>query len=202
MSIAPPPPKVSVAPPVSWSSCSEETQVIPLPPFLLPGLSLPVSVVSSSSSSSSSVAGHMMYPGSHTVMYTTPPSSLGDGSSLAVLNAFPAAGHSQSQDPGTTINGSGFWVRPGLSAHLFVVLLCSCGAAGLPHISFFSRCTDPRFCSPAAPGTSDLLLIPTGSPPDLCFQNESLQNHPGSFHNKSFQIISSHSKIFPELIIL
>ncbi|XP_036072688.1 serum response factor isoform X4 [Oryzias melastigma] len=63
------------------------------------GLSLPVSVVSSSSSSSSSVAGHMMYPGSHTVMYTTPPSSLGDGSSLAVLNAFPAAGHSQSQDP-------------------------------------------------------------------------------------------------------
>uniref|UniRef100_A0A3B3D8S9 Serum response factor n=1 Tax=Oryzias melastigma TaxID=30732 RepID=A0A3B3D8S9_ORYME len=87
------------------------------------GLSLPVSVVSSSSSSSSSVAGHMMYPGSHTVMYTTPPSSLGDGSSLAVLNAFPAAGHSQSQDPGTTINGSGFWVRPGLSAHLVPVLL-------------------------------------------------------------------------------
>ncbi|XP_023809270.1 serum response factor-like isoform X2 [Oryzias latipes] len=61
------------------------------------GQGLPISVVSSSSSSS--VAGHMMYPGSHTVMYTTPTSSLGEGSSLAVLNPFPAASHNQSQDP-------------------------------------------------------------------------------------------------------
>ncbi|KAM9857068.1 serum response factor-like isoform 1-T1 [Aulostomus maculatus] len=57
--------------------------------------SLPASIVASSSSSS--VAGHMMYPGSHTVMYATPTSSLGDGS-LAVLNTFSSAGHAQSHD--------------------------------------------------------------------------------------------------------
>ncbi|XP_028271382.1 serum response factor-like isoform X2 [Parambassis ranga] len=60
--------------------------------------SLPVSIVSSSSSSSSSVAGHMMYPGSHTVMYAAPTPSLGDGS-LTVLNTFPPTGHGQSHDP-------------------------------------------------------------------------------------------------------
>ncbi|XP_031592376.1 serum response factor-like isoform X3 [Oreochromis aureus] len=60
--------------------------------------SLPVSIVSSPSSSSSSVAGHMMYPGSHTVMYAAPTPSLGDGS-LTVLNTFPPAGHAQSHDP-------------------------------------------------------------------------------------------------------
>ncbi|XP_071772193.2 serum response factor a isoform X2 [Centroberyx gerrardi] len=59
--------------------------------------SLPASIVSSSSSS---VAGHMMYPGGHTVMYATPTPSLGDGS-LAVLNAFPPAGHAQQHDPGS-----------------------------------------------------------------------------------------------------
>ncbi|XP_042281805.1 serum response factor-like isoform X2 [Thunnus albacares] len=53
---------------------------------------------SSSSSSSSSVAGHMMYPGGHTVMYATPTPSLGDGS-LAVLNTFSSTGHAQSHDP-------------------------------------------------------------------------------------------------------
>uniref|UniRef100_UPI003AB0E5BE serum response factor-like isoform X2 n=1 Tax=Centroberyx gerrardi TaxID=166262 RepID=UPI003AB0E5BE len=57
--------------------------------------SLPASIVSSSS-----VAGHMMYPGGHTVMYATPTPSLGDGS-LAVLNAFPPAGHAQQHDPGS-----------------------------------------------------------------------------------------------------
>ncbi|XP_072240068.1 serum response factor-like isoform X2 [Leuresthes tenuis] len=62
--------------------------------------SLPVSIVSSSCSSSSSVAGHMMYPGGHTVMYATPTSSLGDGS-LTVLNTFPPPGHAQSHDPAT-----------------------------------------------------------------------------------------------------
>ncbi|KAL3995712.1 poly(rC)-binding protein 3/4 [Sarotherodon galilaeus] len=60
--------------------------------------SLPVSIVSSPSSSSSSVAGHMMYPGSHTVMYAAPTPSLSDGS-LTVLNTFPPAGHAQSHDP-------------------------------------------------------------------------------------------------------
>ncbi|XP_069022800.1 serum response factor-like isoform X2 [Embiotoca jacksoni] len=62
---------------------------------------LPVSIVSSSpssSSSSSSVAGHMMYPGGHTVMYATRTPSLGDGS-LTVLNTFPQTGHAQSHDP-------------------------------------------------------------------------------------------------------
>uniref|UniRef100_A0A672ZX79 Serum response factor n=1 Tax=Sphaeramia orbicularis TaxID=375764 RepID=A0A672ZX79_9TELE len=53
-------------------------------------VSLP-SIVSSSSSSSS-VAGHMMYPGGHTV-------TLSDGS-LAVLNTFQPTGHAQSHDPG------------------------------------------------------------------------------------------------------
>ncbi|KAM4584474.1 serum response factor-like [Odontesthes bonariensis] len=56
-----------------------------------------VSIVSSSCSSSS-VAGHMMYPGGHTVMYATPTPSLGDGS-LTVLNTFPPPGHAQSHDP-------------------------------------------------------------------------------------------------------
>ncbi|XP_027132506.1 serum response factor isoform X4 [Larimichthys crocea] len=55
---------------------------------------------SSSSSSCSSVAGHMMYPGGHTVMYAAPTPSLGDGS-LTVLNTFPPTGHAQSHDPGT-----------------------------------------------------------------------------------------------------
>lgn len=49
-------------------------------------------------SSSSSVAGHMVYPGGHTVMYATPTSSLADGS-LTVLNTFPPAGSAQSHDP-------------------------------------------------------------------------------------------------------
>ncbi|TKS67940.1 Eukaryotic initiation factor 4A-III [Collichthys lucidus] len=53
---------------------------------------------SSSSSSCSSVAGHMMYPGGHTVMYAAPTPSLGDGS-LTVLNTFPPTGHAQSHDP-------------------------------------------------------------------------------------------------------
>ncbi|XP_058497022.1 serum response factor-like isoform X1 [Solea solea] len=51
------------------------------------------------SHTSSTVAGHMMYPGGHTVMYTAPASSLGDGS-LAVLNTFTPTGHAQSHDPG------------------------------------------------------------------------------------------------------
>ncbi|XP_069386545.1 serum response factor-like isoform X3 [Paralichthys olivaceus] len=57
-------------------------------------VSLPVS------SSSSSVAGHMMYPGGHTVMYTAQTPSLSDGS-LTVLNTFPPTGHAQSHDPGS-----------------------------------------------------------------------------------------------------
>ncbi|XP_024914258.1 serum response factor-like isoform X2 [Cynoglossus semilaevis] len=61
--------------------------------------SLPPSMTSPTSSSNS-VAGHMMYPGGHTVMYATPTSSIGDGS-LTVLNTFPTTGHAQSHDPGT-----------------------------------------------------------------------------------------------------
>ncbi|XP_026179660.1 serum response factor-like isoform X4 [Mastacembelus armatus] len=62
--------------------------------------SLPATITSScSSSSSSSVAGHMMYPGGHTVMYAASTPSLGDGS-LTVLNTFPPPGHAQSHDPG------------------------------------------------------------------------------------------------------
>ncbi|XP_029283310.1 serum response factor-like isoform X1 [Cottoperca gobio] len=60
--------------------------------------SLPASIMSSSSSSSS-VAGHMMYPGGHTVMYAAPTSSLDGG--LTVLSAFPPTGHAQSHDPGS-----------------------------------------------------------------------------------------------------
>ncbi|XP_029384047.1 serum response factor-like isoform X1 [Echeneis naucrates] len=60
--------------------------------------SLPPSVVSSSSSSSS-VAGHMMYPSGHTVMYAAQTPSLADGS-LTVLNTFPSTGHNQSHDSG------------------------------------------------------------------------------------------------------
>ncbi|KAM3865335.1 serum response factor-like [Diretmus argenteus] len=58
--------------------------------------SLPASIVTSSACS---VAGHMMYPGGHTLMYATPTSSLGDGS-LTLLNTFPSTGHGQSHDPG------------------------------------------------------------------------------------------------------
>ncbi|KAM8878185.1 serum response factor-like isoform 2-T2 [Spinachia spinachia] len=53
-----------------------------------------------SSSPSASVTGHVMYPGSHTLMYATPTSSLSEGS-LAVLNAFPPTSHGQSHDPGS-----------------------------------------------------------------------------------------------------
>ncbi|KAM9769085.1 LOW QUALITY PROTEIN: serum response factor-like [Menidia menidia] len=56
--------------------------------------SLPVSIFTSSSSSS----GHMVYPGSHALMYAAPPPSLGDAA-LTVLNAFPP-GPAQSHDPG------------------------------------------------------------------------------------------------------
>lgn len=61
---------------------------------------LPVSIVSQtpSSSSSASGAGHVMYPGAHTVMYATRTPSLGDGG-LTVLNTFPPTGHAQSHDP-------------------------------------------------------------------------------------------------------
>ncbi|XP_017296815.1 serum response factor isoform X2 [Kryptolebias marmoratus] len=50
------------------------------------------------SPASSSVAGHMMYPGGHTLMYATPTPSLTDGS-LAVLNTFAPTGHTQSHEP-------------------------------------------------------------------------------------------------------
>ncbi|XP_035029491.1 serum response factor isoform X4 [Hippoglossus stenolepis] len=52
------------------------------------------------SPASSTVAGHMMYPGGHTVMYAAPTPSLSDGS-LTVLNTFSPTGHAQSHDPGS-----------------------------------------------------------------------------------------------------
>lgn len=67
----------------------------------VPAAGLPATVVSAASSSSS-VAGHMMYPGGHTVMYATQTPSLSDGS--LVLNNFPSTGHAQSHDPGTMTN--------------------------------------------------------------------------------------------------
>nr|XP_015799403.2 serum response factor isoform X4 [Nothobranchius furzeri] len=65
-------------------------------------VSLPATIVSSSVPTS--VAGHMMYPSPHTVMYASTP-TLGDGG-LAVLNAFSQGtsamqvSHSHSQDAG------------------------------------------------------------------------------------------------------
>ncbi|KAM9792996.1 serum response factor-like [Neosynchiropus ocellatus] len=56
----------------------------------------PSATSSSSTSVSSSSSSHMMYPSSHTVMYTTPTPTLGDGG-LTVLNTFPSTG--QSHDP-------------------------------------------------------------------------------------------------------
>ncbi|XP_067115516.1 serum response factor a isoform X1 [Osmerus mordax] len=60
-------------------------------------VSLPTTIVTSSVPSS--VAGHMMYPGAHTVMYATPTPSLSDGG-LTVLNTFSQASHAQSHDAG------------------------------------------------------------------------------------------------------
>ena len=60
-------------------------------------MSLPTTIVTSSVPSS--VAGHMMYPGAHTVMYATPTPSLSDGG-LTVLNTFSQASHAQSHDAG------------------------------------------------------------------------------------------------------
>ncbi|KAM7420029.1 hypothetical protein PAMA_016899 [Pampus argenteus] len=58
----------------------------------------PSSTAGLPTSSSSSVAGHVMYPGGHTVMYATPTPSLGDGG-LTVLNTFSSTGHAPSHDP-------------------------------------------------------------------------------------------------------
>lgn len=71
--------------------------------FLLPAtVSLPATIVTSSVPTS--VAGHMMYPSPHTVMYASTP-TLADGG-LAVLNAFSQGtsamqvSHAQAQDTG------------------------------------------------------------------------------------------------------
>lgn len=71
--------------------------------FLLPAtVSLPATIVTSSVPTS--VAGHMMYPSPHTVMYASTP-TLADGG-LAVLNAFSQGtsamqvSHAQGQDTG------------------------------------------------------------------------------------------------------
>lgn len=72
-------------------------------------VSLPATIVTSSMPTS--VAGHMMYPSPHTVMYASTP-TLGDGG-LAVLNAFSQGtsamqvSHAQGQDTGETLNNTG-----------------------------------------------------------------------------------------------
>ncbi|CAN9510012.1 unnamed protein product [Ophioblennius macclurei] len=90
---------------IQVQASSQQTPTIQSSPDSQPPTSstagLPVSIVSSTSSSSSSAAsgaGHMMYPGAHTVMYATRTPSLGDGS-LTVLNTFPSTGHTQTNDP-------------------------------------------------------------------------------------------------------
>lgn len=79
-----------------------------LPPLLsLATVSLPATIVTSSMPTS--VAGHMMYPSQHTVMYASTP-TLTDGG-LAVLNAFSQGtsamqvSHAQGQDSGETPDG-------------------------------------------------------------------------------------------------
>ncbi|KAG7267714.1 hypothetical protein CRUP_031604 [Coryphaenoides rupestris] len=54
------------------------------------------------SSLPSSVASHMMYPGGHTVMYTTPTSSLTDAG-LTLLNTFSQAGPAPTHEPGPQV---------------------------------------------------------------------------------------------------
>ncbi|XP_044046217.1 serum response factor-like isoform X3 [Siniperca chuatsi] len=88
---------IQVQPSTQQTSTNQSSSDIHIPASSAAGL--PACIVSSSSSSSSSsVAGHMMYPGGHTVMYAAPTPSLGDGS-LTVLNTFPPTGHAQSHDP-------------------------------------------------------------------------------------------------------
>ncbi|KAM8878188.1 serum response factor-like isoform 5-T5 [Spinachia spinachia] len=94
-------PLSQLQPAVSASTMAQQTQ-----PTTLLRLPTTVSLSASlqgpgmSSSPSASVTGHVMYPGSHTLMYATPTSSLSEGS-LAVLNAFPPTSHGQSHDPGS-----------------------------------------------------------------------------------------------------
>lgn len=89
MAIAPPPPQVSPAPSTGK----------PRPSVKCPKMTRPLLPADPSPS----VAGHMMYPGSHTVMYATSSPSLADG--LTVLNTFPPTG--QSHDPGTAVSHTG-----------------------------------------------------------------------------------------------
>lgn len=81
--------------------CLALTVASSLPPATV---SLPATIVSSSVPTS--VAGHMMYPSPHTVMYASTP-ALADGG-LAVLNAFSQGtsamqvSHAHGQDAGET----------------------------------------------------------------------------------------------------
>ncbi|TKS67935.1 Serum response factor [Collichthys lucidus] len=94
---------------------------------------------SSSSSSCSSVAGHMMYPGGHTVMYAAPTPSLGDGS-LTVLNTFPPTGHAQSHDPGLPhLSSSGHCSDPSFAVQLHpMVISQQSGSSNLTELQVVS----------------------------------------------------------------
>lgn len=134
---------------------------------------LPATIVTSSMPTS--VAGHMMYPSPHTVMYASTP-ALADGG-LAVLNAFSQAAptmqvsHAQAQDTGA------------LSENVHKACLCR-----YPHLwgsrrtalllfSFFSAGAVPQVFLTAPPGTVQIPVSAVQLHPvrqDLHFTSETL----------------------------
>lgn len=127
---------------------------------LLPAtVSLPATIVTSSVPTS--VAGHMMYPSPHTVMYASTPSL--DGG-LAVLNAFSQGtsamqvSHAQGQDTGEThrlVTGCQINITPWEYADgpscVFPTLRCC--PSGVPH-STSRHGADPCLSGAATPSTA------------------------------------------------
>lgn len=118
--------------------------------------SLPATIVTSSVPTS--VAGHMMYPSPHTVMYASTP-ALADGG-LAVLNAFSQAtptmqvSHAQAQDTGALFLCiyTHFWVCQ-RAAILLSFFLNRCCPSGVPH-STSRNGPDPSLSGAATPSTA------------------------------------------------
>lgn len=149
----------------------------PLPsssPALFPAtVSLPATIVTSSVPTS--VAGHMMYPSPHTVMYASTPGMTDGG--LTVLNAFSQGtstmqvSHAQGQDSGETLNNThglladrcgficaSFQINPMLRVyrwenHVVVSSSPRRGPSGVPH-STSRHAADPRLCGAATPSTA------------------------------------------------
>lgn len=126
-------------------------------------LSQPATIVTSSVPTS--VAGHMMYPSPHTVMYASTP-ALADGG-LAVLNAFSQGtsamqvSHAQAQDTGEALSHAGgtrtvFFMpesfQDGQSC-LCPPTLPRCCPSGVPH-STSRHGADPRLSGAATPSTA------------------------------------------------